>query len=65
MWMLDMERDIGYEINNLIQEKYWVNYVTCGHCWNIFNHPVGHEWYISCPWCKQEMEQCDCPDLFI
>lgn len=51
-------------INWLTEKHFWIHLVTCWQCWEIFSHKSWQEWDLTCPYCKNESEQCWFPDLF-
>jgi hypothetical protein len=40
-----------------------INIVTCGNCGSVILHELNDQ-PIDCPFCKYEMDQSDCPDLY-
>jgi len=55
------------DLMNDIRAKANINIVTCGHCGTILLHEmksINEENTIVCIGCDNEMELCDCPDLW-
>ena len=52
-----------YNFISNIRLNLGLNIVTCGNCGAVLLHKIDAE-KIHCYECNQQMEQCDCPDLW-
>jgi hypothetical protein len=51
-------------INQLTNELFDIQLVTCWDCWAIQSHKTSHEWELECKSCWYEDELSSFPDLF-